>query len=306
LLSSAIPLQGYFSAAKTLRNNNQDIGIVVICDEEYPAYQRHRLKDFFAGRIREEELFLCKEDFYPTNRIDFLKDRRVNRLDVNKKRVLLRDDTRIGYDYLIIGTGQRVRLPEIDGIKKQGVFSLDNLQDIKQLLPEIKLGCMICLIGGLRECLAVARIICHNDIEIIIISEENEEVTELSPDGGLNEKVNTIKTIKSCKPAEIIGDSQVKALRLTNGKIIGTSLILFIGNYKPCTEFLRDTSIGLTEGFIAVDQDMRTNIVNVFAAGSVCRAGQDLVKVKTWQEAQKDGERAAQSVLRLIKGETGA
>jgi len=289
-----------FSAARTLRDNNQDIGIVVICDEECPAYQRHRMIDFLAGRIKQEELFLCKEDFYAESRIDFLKGRKVNRLDVNKKRVFLKDNTRIDYDYLIISTGQKPKLPEINGIKKQGVLSLSNLKDIKQLLLEIKLGHTVCLIGGLKDSLPVACIICQEDAEVRIISRENGQDTERNLSEELKEKV---RIVKSCQPVEIIGDNQVKALRLSNGKIIGTSLILFIGDYKPCTEFLKDTPVGLMEDFIVIDQNMRTNIASIFAAGSVCRTKQDLTRVKTWEDAQKEGEKAAQSVLQFnIRG----
>jgi NAD(P)H-nitrite reductase large subunit len=275
-----------FSATKTLRNSSQDIEIVVICQENYPAYQSNRLVDLFAGRAREEELFLCREDFYSSNKINFLKSFRAVRLDENKKQIILQDNQKLNYDYLIIASGRRVKLPDIPGINKQGVFAFDNLDNVKQARSRMNSADIVCVVGNSDVCLAIAQAIACQGKEVKIICGQADYQRQLS---------SGIDLIREAYIVQIIGEGQVKAIRLSNDKIIGTPLVLFIDGYIPRVDFLKGVSLRRREDYVWVDPVMCTSAENIFAAGGVCGS-------ESWQEASNQGIMAAQSALeRLVQ-----
>ena len=62
--------------ALRLRERDKDCSITLISEENYPAYDHLRLADFIRGTINEESVFLCKEDFYKDQNINFIKGKR--------------------------------------------------------------------------------------------------------------------------------------------------------------------------------------------------------------------------------------
>ena len=95
---------GFSSVQQLISEGNNEI--TVISKEGYPAYRRDWLVDFLSGNKKENELFLCQESFYKEHSINFFKSE-ASRLDTKKQRVILKDNTKINYDYLIIAIGSR-------------------------------------------------------------------------------------------------------------------------------------------------------------------------------------------------------
>lgn len=281
-----------FGCYNSLIKNQQNLDLTVISQEGYPAYRGDLLIDYLTGNIQERELFLCAEDFYEKNKIKFLKDSKVTGLNSKKNLVILKDNNKIGYDFLVIASGQKVNIPEITGNSKDGVFSVYTLEDVKKI----------------KECLLITDTVC-----IVAEPDFSQRLAEV-----LAEKEKFVKVISSPKPpsfiqtekcewidnlqvSEIIGEgAELKALKLSNGKAIGTSLVLFTGNYAPCAEFLKDSEIKMLNGYICVDNTLCTNIENIFACGSVCINENEAKKEKSWQEAKNEGSLVSATLLNRI------
>ncbi len=63
------------TAAEILRNEDSAADITVIADDPFPVYYRPALKDYLAGRVREDKLWARPNSFYQDHRIRFLSDR---------------------------------------------------------------------------------------------------------------------------------------------------------------------------------------------------------------------------------------
>lgn len=266
-----------FSACQTLINNSKTNEITVISQEEYPAYRRNLLIDYLEDSQKEEDIFLCGEDFYEKNSINLQKNSEVARLDTKKQFIVLKDKAKINYDYLIIASGQRAGIADIPGKNKDGVFAVNGLSDIKKIKDKLVVSNTICIIGEEKHCNRLAEVITAKDKEVKVISKES----------GL-------------MPKELIGESQLQALKLSNGKVIGTSLVLFVGSYIASTGFLRETDIATLNGYIITDEFMRTNLENVFACGSVVKNESSIEKDKLWEDACNEGILASQNLIKLI------
>src|SRR5260370_18627994 len=63
------------TAAEILRTEDSAADITVIADDPFPVYYRPALKDYLAGRVREDKLWARPSSFYQDQRIRFLSER---------------------------------------------------------------------------------------------------------------------------------------------------------------------------------------------------------------------------------------
>jgi NAD(P)H-nitrite reductase large subunit len=281
------------SCLQALINNPGNNEITIISREEYLPYRRDLLLDYIAGKVEEEELFLCGDDFYQKNNITFQRNNAVIKLDNKKQRLVLKDNNKVNYDYLILACGKNKIIPDIPGATKSGVLTLYNLKEAKEIRQRLSIAQTICLVGEAKACLALAGIISSKDKEVKVVSRPKPQGFAAS---------DKAEWIEELEVTEIIGEgSELKALKLSNGKALGASLIIFCGNYTPASDFLKETGINLGEGYVIVDENMRTSLENIFACGSVCSRGGIIIKEKSWLEAAQEGLAAAAGVNGLIE-----
>lgn len=283
-----------FSALGTFLKNSPGNELTIISKEEYPAYKKNLLLDYLSGNVKEDEIFFCNQDFYGKNNCNFKNNSEVARVDTKKRRVILKDNAKLDYDYLIIASGQKIDIPDIPGKTKDGIFTFCELGDVKTIKQRLILSNTICLIGEAGLCMRLAEKFLAKDKEVKIISKIRPE-NFTAPE--------KMEWIDGLELSEFIGEGrELSALKLSNGKVIGTTLVIFAGNYSPASEFLKETSIKTNDGYIIVDDSMRTNLENVFACGCVCKKDSILAKEKLIEDAVSEGVIAAESILKSFEG----
>jgi NAD(P)H-nitrite reductase large subunit len=264
----------------------------VISEETALPYKRNLLIDYLSGNIQEGELFLCAADFYEKNRVRFLKNSKAIRVDARKQQVVLKDN-KISYDYLVISTGTRVNIPDIPGNSKDGVYAFYALEDIQKARQQLILGDTVCVVGDADLCLRLSQAIVSKEKRAKIIS-------SLRPESFI--ATDKAEWLENLEVIEIIGEgAELKALKLNNGKVIGTSLVMFVGNYLPNTDFLKESGIKADEGYICVDEAMRTNIENIFACGSASKIENQPVKSKSWEDTVREGTLTGSTIITLLE-----
>jgi len=211
----------------------------------------------------------------------------VTEINAENKKCILKDGTEIKFEKLVIATGSTPFVPgSLKGADLENVFTvpkvksyLDEMQvklsDLKnivvigagfigvELSDELnKLGKNVTLIELLPNILGAAF-----DKDIAVEAEET-----------LKERGVNIITGQSV--TEIAGSGQVSEIHLSNGeKIPADAVVLSIG-YKPNTKLAEKAGIKLNEqGFICVDEFMRTDNPDIFAAGD-CAEKRDFITRK--------------------------
>ncbi|MDD5155252.1 MAG: FAD-dependent oxidoreductase [Candidatus Omnitrophica bacterium] len=280
-----------FSACQALVNSSSGHEITVISEEEYPAYNRSLLVDYLSGSIPESGLFLADAEFYRKNNVNFLAGQQVYRIDTRKRKVGLKDNSRLDYDHLIIASGRKIEVPDIPGKSKDGVAAFYSLKDTKEIMEKLMVAHTVSVIGNTQASLKLAEVIAAKSKEVKVVSQS--ALDSAAP----NEK---IELINGLEPGEFIGEGELQALKLTSGKVIGISLAVFTDNYMPSSSFLKDTEIQTENGYIIVDDKMRTNMDNIFACGAVAARSGVLAGAKSWDEAAAEGILAAQNLLNNV------
>src|SRR5713101_6940704 len=94
------------TAAEILRVEDAAADITVIADDPFPVYYRPALKDYLAGRVREDKLWARPHTFYRDDSIRFLPER-VVRIHTAQHFVQLQSGRQVGYSRLLLANGAR-------------------------------------------------------------------------------------------------------------------------------------------------------------------------------------------------------
>ena len=264
------------ACVEAIRKKDKESRITVISDEDYPSYCRCLISYYLSGEVKEEKILYRPESFYKENNIELLLNKKVIRVDAGKNRVICEDKSQINYDALLIATGASPKIPDITGIKKTGVFkfrTIKDAKDIEALLPVTKSTCV--LGGGLIGLKAAYGLKKRNiDVKVIIKSKQVlSQMLDFDSAVLIQKRLEEsgIELILGEDVTEVIGNGDIKAVKLESGKVLGCSLVVVGKGVAPNIDLIKETKIKFNAGIIA-DNSMQTNIPNIYTAGDVCES----------------------------------
>lgn len=264
------------AAIEAIRAKDNDSKLTVISDEEYSAYCRCLISYYLAGGVTQKLLSYRSSEFYKDYNVELILKKKVTRIDPKKGRVICEDKTQLNYDSLLIATGASPKFPDIKGIKKKGVFgfrTLKDAQDIEGLLPITKTACIL---GGGLIGLKAAYALRKRNIEVKVIIKSNQvlsQILDFEAASFVQRRLeeNGIELILGQDVTEVIGNGDVKAVKLESGKVIATALVVVGKSVSPNVDLIKDTNIKVNEGIVA-DAHLQSSISNIYTAGDVCES----------------------------------
>lgn len=264
------------AAAEAIRNKDKESKIVIISDEDYPAYCRCLISYYLAGDVGEDKILYRPESFYKENNIELLLNKKVIRVDPAKNRLVFEDKSQVNYDSLLIATGASPKFPDTPGIKKRGVFGFRTIKDTKEIDGLIPVTKAVCVLGGGLIGLKAAYGLKKRNVEVKVIVKSKQVLSQMLDYQAahfVQQKLeeNGIEIISGQDVVEVIGNGDIKAVKLDSGKAMGCSLIIVGKGVSPNISLIKDTQIKVNEGIIA-DTLLQTNIPNIFTAGDVCES----------------------------------
>ena len=263
------------SAAQALRERDKDARITIVTDEPFLGYERPRVLKFLDGKVKERDLIFRGKDFYANFGVELLNGKRVVEVSVHRRRIHFKDKESLDFDDLVIASGRRVALPSLKGIHKEGVVGLNGLVEIKFIMERLPIAHTVLVVGTGPVANEVARILAVRKIDVKFF-------------GALDPAVEGVEAISDNPIIEALGDSELKAVRLSSQKVIGASLLVFAGQKEANVDFIKDTDIKIDRG-VLVDASLRTNIPYIFAVGDVAEP-QEGASQEGWEEARRQGE----------------
>jgi NAD(P)H-nitrite reductase large subunit len=265
------------ATVEAIRQRDKTSKILVFSDEDYPAYCRCLISYYLAGDIKEDKILYRAESFYKENNIELLLNKKVMRIDPKKNRIVCEDKTQFNYDALLIATGASPKFPkDLKGIKKRGVFGFRTIKDTKEIEGLLPVTKTTCVLGGGLIGLKAAYALSKRKIEVKVIVKSKQVLSQMldfEAASLVQKKLqeNGIEIILGQDAAEVIGNGDIRALKLDSGKAIGTSLIIVGKGVEPNIDLIKGTEIKFNEGIIA-NNFLQTNIRNIYTAGDVCES----------------------------------
>ncbi len=271
-------------ASESIRKSDRNGEIIIIGDEKHRLYSRALIHEYLAGLIDDSMMYLRDEDVYAHLNINCLLSRRATKLLPDVQRVVIDDKEELEYDRLLIATGGAPFIPPgIDGLDEfsDSVFTftkLDDAQGISSLCDKIE---NVIVLGagliGMQAAEAIAHR--HKNVSVVELADHvlPMVVDEISAN-IIREQMEEqgVKFYLSDSVEKLIGkDGKLEKVKLKSGQSLDADLFIIAIGVRPNVGWLKDSGITLDRGII-VDEYMRTNLKNVYAAGD-CTQGLELI-----------------------------
>ena len=292
------------TAAQSLRAADKEATIAILSDDPHAAYFRSALTNYLLGELREEQIWAVPPSFYD----DYAIHRalvRVAKVDTQRSLLWLAQGGRpIGYDSLILATGSRARPPTFDGAWLPGIMTMRTLQDVPRVmdLNQLKGLRTAGVYGGGPLALEWAHGLSHRGVMVMIVVRD----TRFLP--GAIDPVASDLLLARLRAAGVqvrMGDEIAAAVPGPQGRVAG--VVLKSGERVQCelvgcaigvivnSEFLEGSGVALAKnGGIEVDEQMRTSMPGIFAAGDCAAFKGKLLQL--WEPARMQARVVAATI----------
>lgn len=204
------------------------------------------------------------------NKIEIVNGEAVDRKD---HKLVLSDGDEVQYEKLVLATGSNAVLPPIEGSDKKGVFLVKKRKDyLEKFRLAVREARRIVIVGGGYIGVEVADEVSRGGKDVTIVEmmphllmtmdlEFARKAEEILAAEGV--KMIVGKSIK-----EILGDSAVSGVELSDGSKIDCDLVIISVGYKPNLDLIKKLGVAYQEGKgVLVDDYLRTSEKDIFAVG---------------------------------------
>lgn len=261
------------SAAEAARAKDKDCQITILSEDAYPPYYRQRLCEVLEDPHNASKLYLHPESWYTDLGIDLRLGQKVRRVRPSTKDVLLEDGSSLAYDKLIIATGSYSFIPPTKGAEFDGVETLWTMEDALRISAKLDGVKSAVVVGGgllgLEAAFAIGKRGVHTAVlerlPRLMMRQLDERSAEIFTD-QVRKEGSEVET--NAYIAEIYADEagKVEGVRLEDGHDYAADLVMISTGVRPRLEMLEDSGVTV-DRFIVVDEEMRTNVPDIYAAG---------------------------------------
>ncbi|KYH24785.1 coenzyme A disulfide reductase [Halalkalicoccus paucihalophilus] len=291
------------SAASKAKRDDPDLDVIVFEQGKWVSYGACGLPYYIKGEIQSLEnlVSVTPEEFREERDIDLRTGHKVIDIDPDERVVTARSadgETVQDYDSVLIATGAEAVTPSIDGLDREGVYTLGSMSDGKELReyvgrarsegelqqPDRGPACQfletcngpVGIVGGGYIGVEMAEALAANDFEVYLFQRGNHilktfsEATSETVVEHLREQ--GVAVYLNAQVEVLDGEDAVEAV-VTTDDCVPVEMVLVGTGVRPRTGLAEAAGITLGEtGAIATDSYRETNLADVYAAGDCAEA----------------------------------
>ncbi|MEM8968711.1 MAG: FAD-dependent oxidoreductase [Bacteroidota bacterium] len=295
------------TAARNIRKlkSASEFKITVISAETDHFFSRTALMYIYMGHMTYEHTKPYEDWFWDKNNIELVRDY-VQKVDPLEKKLNLQSGSTLNYDVLLLATGSSGNRAGWPGENLKGIQGMITYQDIEAMEGNTEGVKQAVIVGGgligveMAECLHTRHIPVTFFIREkeywshVLPPEEAQMISRHVRDNGIN--LLTEQSVKEFK-----GDSQgrVSSIVLEDGKEYHCQFAGITIGVHPNIKFLEGSGIETNRG-IMVDEQLRTNIPDVYAVGDCAQhrnppSGRRPLE-QIWYSGRMQGETVAKTI----------
>jgi nitrite reductase (NADH) large subunit len=279
-------------AAENIRKNDKEGNITIVADEPVPFYYRVRLNEYISGELSEPALQARKMQWYQDMNIELRLNARITRVDPTGQIAETDKDERFGFDKLLIATGSNSFVPPITGAEKAGVFTIRNILDAKKIIGYATGVGEVVIIGGGLLGLETGNAFRKLGKAITVV----EFFPRLLPrqldvkGAGMLQVIMEGMGFKfrlGATTHAIDGKDSVRTVSLEGGEALQAGMVIVSAGVRPEISLAKAMGVACDKG-VKVNEYMRTNLPNIYAAGDVAEFKG--VSYGIWPAAMEQGK----------------
>ncbi|MED2874899.1 NAD(P)/FAD-dependent oxidoreductase [Bacillus cereus] len=287
------------NAAKTIREYDKGSNIFIFGEEPLLPYKRIKLSKDLYSDLHSEKVLIKKKKWYQDNHISVFINTKVVKINTDEQFIVTSNEAVFSYHKLLICTGANNRRLEINGINKKNIFTIRDMKEADELKDHLEDKESVVTIGGGVQGLETAWSILKAGKKVSIV-----EVAPLLMRRQLDTKSSLllkrkiekegVKVYLNTSIDSILGKESVTGIKMNDNSQINCDSIVYSIGVTPNTKLVHDTAIKLNRG-IVVDEEMRTNIDSVYAAGDVAEVNNEIEGL--WGTALEQGRVAGSNMV---------
>jgi nitrite reductase (NADH) large subunit len=254
------------------RNLHREYQIVVFGEEQYAAYDRVHLSEYFAGRSAAS-LTMVQGDFFTEHGIELHLRRQVVEIDRDLHVVRDARGHEIHWDKLVLATGSYPFVPPVPGHDSEGCFVYRTLDDLDDIALRAKNATRGVVIGGGLLGLEAANALKQLGLETHVVEFAPALMAvQLDEQGGkmLRQKITAlgVQVHTSKSTSDIVTSAGELTLNFADGESLTTDMVVFSAGIRPQDALARRSGLQLGErGGIHIDNQCRTSDDDIYAIG---------------------------------------
>jgi NAD(P)H-nitrite reductase large subunit len=283
------------AALEALREVDREVPVTIVSKNDVAWYSLCALPYYIAGEVEEGSLFRLDEAFYEEKGADLVLGRTVEEVVPAKRKVTLDNGEEMAYSELLIATGSTPARPPIEGIDKDGVCFLGNLDDAKRIRELAGHASRAVVIGagftGIECAVALTRLgvrtvvveLLDRVLPTFLDEDMGGEVVDILEARGVRIKLGARVT-------GIAGGRRAEGVRIDDGEV-PCDMVVVAAGVVPNLHAVRGSGLRTRTG-ILVDEHMRTSDRRIHAAGDVAEfvdpgTGESLLLATWWNAVQQ-------------------
>ncbi len=288
-----------FAAAEAIRGKDHQGEILMVCEDRDGYYSRPGLAYLLTKELPEEMLFPVRDDYFKRLGIQRIQGRAA-RINHHNHRLFLENGAPLIYDRLLIATGATAVPLKAPGATLQGVFKLDSLQDVRDYRKIARKSRTAIVVGGGITALELVEGLVSYKVKVhyflrgdrywnSVLDEAESKVVErrLREHGVVIHYQTELDAILSDRKGK-----DVAGVRTKDGETIRCEMVGYAIGVRPRLELAAASDLQVERG-VMVDEYLRTNVEDVFAAGDVAQVYDPLlgeaILDSLWAPARQQG-----------------
>ncbi len=296
------------TAARHIRKRSAETRITVVSGETDHFFSRTALMYIYMGHMKYEHTKPYEDSFWAKNRIE-LRRGWVARVDTAGKALVFDDGSTLAYDSLVLATGSasnKFGWPGQDLPGVQGLYSFQDLESMEANTKGIERGVVI---GGGLIGIETAEMLHSRDIPVTFLvrepswmanvfpAEESELINREIRQNGIDLRLGAELDRIEAGP-----DGRAAAVVTKDGETVPCGFVALTVGVHPNIGFLKESEIETDRG-ILVDDHLRTNIPDVYAAGDCVQLREAAPGRRPIEAVWYTGRAMGQTLARTLTGE---
>ena len=272
------------NAIRTIREEEGEKSQITLVSAERP-YSRMVLPYYLDRTISESHVFTATAAVLGGWEVKTHLGRRATNLDIKSNTCTLDDGTKVEYDDCLIATGSSAMRAPVPGADGAGVHSFWTLEEARGVIGQVKDGTHVVMVGAGFISFTILNSILALGAKLTIVEIAPRILPRMVDDKGaqlvqqwLEKHGVTIRTnsaVTGVEDAGANGAGGKKRLRFKSGEDIVADVVIMATGIRTNLDWLKDSGIAIKRG-IVVDDQLRSNVPSVYAAGDVAE-GKDVV-----------------------------
>ncbi len=254
---------------RKLHERQPERPILLFGAEPWRPYDRVRLSSFLSGDVTLEAL--ANDHDLDSEQLICHYNEPVKKIFPESRQIEDKWGRRYDYDKLVLAVGSDAHVPNIPGVTLPGVFTFRDLSDVSHLMARRVRSRRTVVLGGGLLGLEAALAMKKMNTEVVVVEHgpkllgnQLDETASLLVQQHLANK--GIEFVLDRFVQEIIGELEVKGIRLSDGRLLRCDTIVLATGIRPRVELARSAGIRVGKGII-VDDTLRTSDDHVYAVG---------------------------------------